>query len=61
LELSKDGEDIAIKTYDRHLTLYNVLKAIGVSDETANLDACRMEHIISDETFNCLKNHIKMK
>lgn len=57
--LTDVGYDVATKIYERHTILTTFLKNIGVSDETASNDACKMEHHLSDETFNAIKNHIK--
>lgn len=56
--LTQQGREIAESVYDRHRTLKTFLVAIGVSDETASDDACRIEHIISEETFVKLKEHL---
>lgn len=53
--LTDTGRKIAQATYERHVLLTNVLRSIGVSEETAKADACKLEHDISDETFQCLK------
>ncbi len=55
--LTEAGEAIATKIYERHILLTALFKGIGVSEETASEDACRVEHYISDETFQCLKAH----
>jgi Mn-dependent DtxR family transcriptional regulator len=47
--------------YERHTSLTNFLIALGVSPETAKEDACRIEHIISQESFEAIKNHAKEK
>ena len=49
------GLVIAESVYERHTALTNFLTAIGVSEQTAKEDACRMEHIISEETFEAIK------
>lgn len=59
LTLTKDGREIAKRTYDRHTTLSNVFEKLGVSKETATADACKIEHVISDETFSKIKEYIK--
>lgn len=59
IALSKTGEEIAKKVYERHNILCETLEKIGVSKQVAEEDACKIEHIISDETFNCLKNFLK--
>ena len=53
--LTEKGAAIAEKIYARHLVLTNLLLAAGVSEKTAREDACRIEHYISDETFEALK------
>ncbi len=55
LTLTASGKSIATKIYERHIVLSTLLKKIGVSDETATEDACRIEHVISDETFEAIK------
>ena len=53
--LTKLGEEIAMTTYEKHVVLTGLLTAIGVSEETAKEDACKLEHDISDETFEAIK------
>lgn len=55
LLLTESGKRIADRIYDRHCTLQTYLMSIGVSESTASEDACRMEHVISDESFQCIK------
>lgn len=57
ITLTPSGEEIAKKIYERHYVLSELLKGLGVSEETANSDACKMEHVISDETFEKIKEH----
>ena len=52
ITLTPSGLAIAEKIYERHQTLAKVLMSIGVSEETAYADACKIEHDISDETFD---------
>ena len=59
--LTESGEAVAQKIYERHILLTDLLTRLGVSEQTAEEDACRIEHYISDETFQCLKNHYKDK
>ena len=59
ISLTDAGNEIASKIYERHNVLSHFLKSIGVSDETAAAYACKIEHNISDETFNALKKHIR--
>lgn len=56
INLTEEGERIARSTYERHKVISSVLMHIGVNEETAMEDACAMEHIISEETFEKLKD-----
>lgn len=58
LTLTESGAEVAKKIYERHTVLSNMLMALGVSKETASEDACKIEHVISDETFEAIKHHI---
>lgn len=55
LGLTDEGKRVAEKIYDRHKTLTAFLENAGVSSETATADACKIEHVISDETFDAIK------
>ena len=55
ITLTKKGAQAAEQVYDRHSTLYDWMVSIGVSQTTAAVDACRMEHILSEETFAAIK------
>ena len=57
VRLTDEGLKIAQKIYARHVVLENLFKALGVDPEIAAEDACRVEHYISDETFEALKAH----
>ncbi len=59
LSLTDVGEEVARKIVDRHNLLTEVLVALGVDKETAAEDACKMEHVISDTTFNALKKYFE--
>lgn len=59
LNLTNDGLLIAQKTYEKHCTLRDFFISIGVSEEVAADDACKIEHDLSDETFSCLRKYIK--
>ena len=59
ITLKPTGREIAEKIYERHNILSKILMALGVSEEAATEDACRIEHVISDESFNALKKHIE--
>ncbi len=58
ITLTPAGLEIAVKTYERHEVLSKALMLLGVSEENAQADACRVEHIISQETFQCIKDHM---
>ena len=58
ITLTKEGHVIADKVYERHCILKKMLIGIGVNPEQAEKDACKMEHIISEETFEAIKKHI---
>ena len=60
ITLTDSGNEIACKIYERHNVLSEFLKNIGVDEETAAADACKIEHNISDKTFEALKKHIKL-
>lgn len=55
--LTEKGKALAEATYERHCVISHLLMDIGVSEKTALEDACRMEHILSEETFACMKAH----
>ena len=57
LTLTESGKEIAEKIFERHTVLSRLLMALGVSEETAAADACKMEHAISDESFEAIKRH----
>jgi Mn-dependent DtxR family transcriptional regulator len=55
LSLTDVGYEVAEKIYERHKILTVFLEKIGVSSETATQDACKIEHVISDESFEAIK------
>jgi len=57
ITLTDDGMDIATSIYERHAVLSKLFMMLGVCEETAKEDACKIEHHISDETFKCIKEH----
>ncbi len=59
LSLTKEGKSVAEKIYERHTELSNFLTLIGVDKKTASQDACKMEHVISDESFLAIKKYAK--
>ena len=58
ITLTEKGAAVAGKIYERHTILTEMLVRLGVERETASADACKMEHVISEETFEAIKNHI---
>ena len=59
LSLTDLGREVAIKVYDRHKILTEFLVSLGVGEETASNDACKIEHCISDESLEAIKKSIK--
>ena len=57
LTLTAAGLELAEKTYERHILLTEFFVRLGVSRETASRDACKIEHSLSNETFEALKSH----
>lgn len=56
--LLKEGQEIAERMYERHTLLSNWLISLGVTPKVALEDACRVEHVISAESFAAIKNHV---
>ena len=56
LNLTEAGLEVAERTYERHTVLSELFAKLGVSGEQAVADACKIEHVISAETFDALKN-----
>ena len=61
LSLTDAGEEVAKKIYDRHTLLTQCLIKLGVDPETASEDACKMEHDISDKSFEAIKRFVEGK
>ena len=61
IRLTDKGLEIAEKMYERHTLLTKWLTALGVDEKIAVEDACRIEHVISDESFEAIKKHIPTK
>ena len=59
ITLTDSGLDVANKIYERHTLIAAFLTLIGVSPETVGEDACRIEHHISEESFEAIKNHVE--
>lgn len=59
IALTDAGREIADTIYERHTLITRWLTSLGVAEETAAEDACRMEHIISTESFNAIRKHVQ--
>ncbi len=58
VKLTEAGNVLAKRIYERHTVLTQVLLDLGVEEKIASEDACRLEHYISDETFDAIKAHV---
>lgn len=59
--LTSTGLQVAQNIYERHQVLTNALIQLGVPTKTAEEDACRIEHVISEATFDAVKKHVNLK
>ena len=59
ITLTDDGLALAQKIYERHTILSKVLMMLGIDEETATDDACKIEHIISNKSFETIKKHME--
>lgn len=59
ITLSPKGEEIATKIYDRHQVLSKFLISLGVDEETALKDACKIEHDLSEQSYKAIKKNLK--
>ena len=59
IHLTEEGRCRAEKIYEKHIVLTEFLTELGVDDELAEKDACKIEHVISDETFVKIKKYIE--
>lgn len=59
ISLTEKGREIAEMIYERHTLISSWLATLGVEKKTAIEDACRIEHVISTESFEAIKNHVK--
>ncbi len=59
LTLTELGAEVAEKIYERHTLLTTMLVTLGVDEETASEDACRIEHAISDKSFEAIKRYLE--
>ena len=57
LHLTESGRQVAAKIYRRHTVIRDMLIHLGVDEETATQDACRIEHVISDKSFRAICRH----
>ncbi len=57
ITLTENGKKVATQLYERHTVLSNMLMALGVDENTATEDACRIEHVISNQSFESIKKH----
>lgn len=58
ITLTDSGKEIAEKIYERHTLLSKLLMRMGVSEEIATADACKLEHAVSDESFEAIKRYV---
>ena len=59
ISLTQKGAEIATRIYNRHRTLTEFFMKLGVPQEVAEKDACKVEHVISEETFEAIKKQMK--
>lgn len=59
ITLTESGAQVAQKIYERHTILSKMLRRLGVDEKTAAEDACKMEHAISDASFEAIKKHMQ--
>ena len=59
IALTENGRSLAEKVYHKHVLLTEFIMRLGVDEETASADACRIEHVISDKTFEAMIKHAK--
>lgn len=58
ISLTAKGREIAEKIYEKHIVLTKMLVGLGVPEDTAAKDACKIEHVISEESFSAIKKHL---
>ena len=61
IDLTDKGLEIATRVYERHEVISKTLILLGVDKETALIDSCKIEHVISEETFTKIKEFLKSK
>lgn len=57
--LTENGSRVAKKIFERHTVLSGLLVSLGVDEQTASEDACKIEHVISDTTFDAIKRYLE--
>lgn len=60
LNLTESGLSVAEKMYERHEIIARALMSLGVDSDTAYEDSCKIEHVVSDSTFDKIKEHLKL-
>lgn len=60
ITLTETGAALAEKIYERHTVLTTILTSLGIDKEIAAADACKIEHVISDEAFDAIKRHVAL-
>lgn len=58
VSLTEKGLETACAIYEKHRLLTDIFISLGVGEDTAEQDACRIEHVLSDETFSAIRNHL---
>ena len=58
IKLTQEGLEIAGSVYERHVLITDLLIELGVSKEVATEDACKLEHVLSEESFQAIKNYV---
>lgn len=61
ITLTEEGMNIAKRVYEKHQVIAKILMSVGVKDEIAYADACKIEHDLSDESFYALKKHFSIR
>ena len=60
IKLTDKGREVAEKTYERHTVLSQLFEMLGVDKDTASEDACKIEHVLSQESFEAIKRHFEL-
>ena len=56
---TEKGRKVAEEVYNKHILIHDFLISLGVSEEIAEIDCCKIEHVISDETLKCIKKRLE--